>query len=82
MNEFDLPVDYQGEEFAFRTSILKSGYTRKFQVDVNGQMILFEPDEERNYRAVIPFEEIGNIKNVDLELLKIIADTLQQLMSC
>ena len=81
MNEFDLPVNYKGEEFAFRTSLLTSGYTQKFQVDVNGQMIIFEPDEERNYRAVIPYEEIGNKKNVDLELLKIIADTLQQLMS-
>ena len=48
---------------------------------MNGQIILFEPDEERNYRAVIPFEEIGNKKNVDPELLKIIADTLQELMS-
>ena len=81
MNEFDLPVEYKGEEITFKTSLLTSGYTQKFQVDVNGQIILFEPDEERNYRAVIPYEEIGNKKDVDLELLKIIADTLQQLMS-
>jgi hypothetical protein len=81
MEEFDLPVDYKGQELTFRTSLLTSGYTHKFQIDVNGQDIFFEPDEERNYRAVIPYEEIGNKKNVDPELLKIIANTLQQLMS-
>jgi hypothetical protein len=81
MEEFDLPVDYKGQEFTFRTSLLISGYTHKFQIDVNGQEIFFEPDEERNYRAVIPYEEIGNKKNVDPELLKIIANTLQLLMT-
>lgn len=81
MEDFDLPVDYKGEECSFKTSLLTTAHTHKFQVDVNGQTILFEPDEERNYRAVIPFEEIDNKKYIDLELLKNIADTLQQLMS-
>jgi len=34
--------------------LIVTGYTHKFGVDVNGQNIIFEPDEERNYRAVIP----------------------------
>ena len=29
------------------------GYTLKISVDVNGTEVLFEPDEERNYRAVM-----------------------------
>jgi len=81
MKDFDLPVEYKGEEITFRTSLLTYGFTHKFQIDINGQEIFFEPDEERNYRATIPYEEIGYQKNVDPELLKIIANTLKQLMS-
>ena len=43
-----------------KASLVVTGYTHKFNVDVNGQIIVFEPDEERNYRAVIPYDDINN----------------------
>ncbi len=49
------------------------GYTHKFQVQVNGQDLLFEPDEERNYRAFVDPEQVEN-SNIDVELLKAIAE--------
>ena len=56
---FDLPVTYKGEELLFPFELLMLGYTHKFQVEVNGQTILFEPDEERNDRAVVNAEQDG-----------------------
>ena len=49
--QFELPVEYKGEQLLFKASLIVTGYTHKFNVDVNGQMVIFEPDEERNYRA-------------------------------
>ena len=53
MNDpFNLPVTYKGTELGFPAQLLQLGYLHKFQVDVNGQMVMFEPDEDRNYRAI------------------------------
>ena len=51
--EFELPVEYKGAQLMLNASLLVTGYTHKFNVDANGHNIIFEPDEERNYRAVI-----------------------------
>ena len=71
--KFQLPVEYKGEELALNASLLVTGFTHKFIVDVFGQEVIFEPDEDRNYRAIIPYEEIGKNKNIDQGLLKEIA---------
>jgi len=63
LDEFDLPVKYKGEEQIFKASLVTFGHTHKFHVDVNCQTVIFEPDEERNYRAVKPYEEINSGKN-------------------
>ena len=79
--KFQLPVEYKGEELALNTSLLVTGFTHKFIVEVYGQEIIFEPDEERNYRAIIPFEDIDKHKNIDHGLLKEIASVLQVLIT-
>jgi hypothetical protein len=68
--QFELSVEYKGQQFHFKAALMRYGYTHKFHVDVNGQVVVFEPDEERNYRAVVTYEDIGNNKKFDLELLK------------
>ena len=79
--KFQLPVEYKGEELALNTSLLLTGFTHKFIVEVFGQEVIFEPDEDRNYRAIIPYEDIGKNKNIDQELLKEIAIVLQVLIN-
>ncbi len=76
--EFNLPVFYKEEELLFSSQLLILGYTHKFVVDVDGNEIIFEPDEERNYRAVVDVAKI-NPKLVDTELLKAISDALSGL---
>jgi hypothetical protein len=52
--EFEIPVVYNNQQFYFKARLLQLGpYTPKIQVDVNGTEVLFEPDEERTYRAYI-----------------------------
>jgi hypothetical protein len=79
MNDpFNLLVSYKGTEMEFPAQLLQLGYLHKFQVDINGQMVLFEPDEERNYRAFVAPEDLDKMK-VDKELLKAIAEALSSL---
>ena len=79
--KFQLPVEYKGEELTLNTSLLVTGFTHKFVVEVYEQEIIFEPDEDRNYRAIIPYEDIGKNKNIDQGLLKEIASVLQFLIN-
>jgi hypothetical protein len=34
--QFELPVEYKGEQLMLVASLLVTGYTHKFNVDVNG----------------------------------------------
>jgi hypothetical protein len=78
--DFELPVEYKGQQLMLKTSLQVTGYTHRFVVEVRGQKVIFEPDEERNYRAIIPYEDISTRKDVDFELLKSIAAAIQQLV--
>ena len=78
--QFELPVEYKGNELMFKASLLVTGYTHKFKVEVREQVIIFEPDEQREYRAVIPYEEIANNHKVDVQLLKTIAAAIENLI--
>jgi hypothetical protein len=46
-DQFDLPVEYNGKEYLFPTTLIVTGYTHKFMVKASGQNIIFEPDESR-----------------------------------
>jgi hypothetical protein len=69
---YDIPVHYKGEELMVPAQLLVVGYTHRFRVEVNGQEVLFEPDEERNYRAILDPDHTDTVE-VDLDLLKAIA---------
>jgi hypothetical protein len=74
---FEIPVIYKGEEWLFPARLLQHGYTHRFQVEVNGYEVLFEPDEEQNYRAMISPEKLHGINKMDIELLKAIAGAIE-----
>lgn len=63
---FDLPVEYKNETLMLPAQLVQSGYTHAFKVEVNGQEVLFEPDEEGSYRAVVKPEEMNESLKVDL----------------
>ena len=75
-----LPVEYRGESLEFETRIFSYGYTYRVEVDIDGFKVLFEPDEERNYRAISSTEQIDKNETLpDKGLLQAIALQLQAL---
>ena len=56
---FKLPIVYQGQEREFEATFIATGYTHKFHVDIEGVGVYFEPDEERNYRAILDEEALA-----------------------
>ena len=73
---FLLSVRYKNEEKQFESELRVFGYTHKIAVNVNGMEVIFERDEEGNYRAILPDPDLKN-KNLDPLLLKAIAEELE-----
>ena len=74
----EIPITYKGEEMMMQAELLHRGYIHGFQIMINDVSVLFEPDEERNYRVII--DEIKYSKSkVDLEMIKAIVKTLENL---
>ena len=75
---FDLPVWYHGKELFFPAELMQIGYTHKIKVNINETDVLFEPDEERNWRA----QSIGDIdknKKITTGLLQAIVHSLEEI---
>jgi hypothetical protein len=77
---FDLMIEYKGENYNFDAALVVYGYTYKFNVEVNGHIIVFEADEEGNYRALINPDELEKKQNIEIELLKKIAEALEAIV--
>jgi hypothetical protein len=77
---FELPVSFNKKELSFPARLLSYGYSYKLEVDIDGDKILFEPDEERNWRALIAYEEVSANKKMNVELLQAIASSIEEIM--
>jgi hypothetical protein len=78
-NHIEIPVTYKGEELTFSAEVLTFGFSEKIEVDISGELILFEPDEERNYRPVLSCYQMNKQNKIDLELLKAITNVFKAL---
>ena len=80
--EFGIPVVYNKQQYHFKARLLQLGsYTHKIQVNVNGTEVLFEPDEERSYRAYIDPTNKEALDKADIYLLKEIALAIQSIIN-
>jgi hypothetical protein len=77
MDEFELEIEAAGETILFPAKLLLMGYTHKIEVDVHGVPVLFEPDEERNYRALV-MEEHRN--KINARLLQQLAEAIERVV--
>lgn len=77
---FDLPVWYNGKELMLPAELQPWGYTHRITVHIENFPFIFEPDEERNYRAVVSIEDQKKAEKIDTYLLQAVADTLQDLL--
>lgn len=63
MQHFQLHITFQGKQKEFEAQLLQFGYLHKIQVAIDNVNVLFEPDEERNYRALVSEQWIGKSKS-------------------
>jgi hypothetical protein len=78
-DEFYIPVSFEGCDYNFPARLLNYGYAIKLEVDIEGTIILFEHDEERNWRALIPFDEIPTAKKTNAALLKAVVEAIEMI---
>ncbi|MEI9910989.1 MAG: hypothetical protein WDO71_15745 [Bacteroidota bacterium] len=74
---FELPVILNNTEHSFPAQLLNYGYSYKLEVDIHGTKVIFEPDEERNWRALITNEDLVADKKISIDLLKAIASAIE-----
>jgi hypothetical protein len=77
---FSIDVDFGGKEYSFEARLVAIGYTHKICIVINGVEVTFEPDEERNYRAILNTSEQSSMKAVDIELIKAVGEKIQSLL--
>ncbi len=77
--ELALPVTYKGKEYSFPLKIVPQGYVYRFVVQIDHAEIIFEKDDEGEYRAVLnkPDEHQGKLP--EKELLAAIHDVIVSL---
>ena len=78
--QFELPVVFNKQELHFPAKLLNYGYSYKLEVEIEGTKVLFEPDEERNWRALIAAEEINTNKKISVDLLKAVASSIEDIL--
>lgn len=74
---FELPVAYNREELNFKGRLATFGYVYKFYIVVDGRELVFEKDDEGEYRVLT--EKDDKHKPVDAGLLQAIITALGEL---
>ncbi|WP_132055655.1 hypothetical protein [Pseudocnuella soli] len=75
---FEISVPYKNGEILVPVKLLPQGFSYKIEATVNGTVVWFEPDEERNFRAVLPPEGDTTAHPPDAALLQAIATALEE----
>ena len=73
---FTLPIVHNGKEYSFEGELISTGYTYKIRIDISGQIITYEPDEERNFRAIVENADHDSVNKIDTGLLQAISEEL------
>ena len=73
-----LPVSFQGEELEFEFDV-QHGYVTRVGVKIGEVVVIFEPDEEGVYRALVTLEDMARSRGMSVGLLQAIASQLENL---
>jgi hypothetical protein len=75
-----LPVDYNGEELEFEMKI-QQGYIPRVEITIDGVPVIFETDNDEQYRALVSPEQMHQSKHLTTGLLQAIAHQLETLFN-
>jgi len=79
-DDFDLSISYKGEELVFPARFLRLGYSYQIEVYINGVAIYFERDEQREWRMITSLEEMNTNSKWDIDLIRTIAATIDNIL--
>jgi hypothetical protein len=79
MDELVLPITFGGEDIELPLKMYTYGYTFRVEVLIGETSVVFEPDEEGNYRALVDGGQIETNKTLSKGLLQAIAEALEKL---
>ncbi|AZA83437.1 hypothetical protein C1637_21060 [Chryseobacterium lactis] len=77
MEEFEIPVTYKGKDLLFNGRLATFSYGYKLYVDIDGNEVVFERDDEGNLRAIVP--EISSNPAIEKELIESIIEVFNDL---
>ncbi|WP_127125055.1 hypothetical protein [Pseudoflavitalea rhizosphaerae] len=80
MSEIEIPVTWKGKELSFPARLQQTGYTHRILVDVDGVEIVLEPDEEKNYRAMLVDPDHPDAKRLDAGLIAAIVEVVESVV--
>lgn len=80
MEEFELALHFKGDDILLPVKLMNYGTSYKLEVEMEDTKVLFEPDEERNWRALVSYEDLQANKKLDKDLLALIASELATLL--
>lgn len=75
---FFLPVTFKGIEQQFEALLKRRGYGAVLEINVHDALVIFERDEQGDWRAILPEDHTG--KTPDVELLRAIGETIEQIL--
>jgi hypothetical protein len=79
MDSITLQVQKQGQSYEIEVRLVSYAYTYRFVLQLEQIEIYFEPDEERNLRAIVPPDT--QLSQHQKELLSLIGDQLQAILN-
>jgi hypothetical protein len=62
MYALEIPVSHQNKDLCLKAHVVRFGYVRHIVVDLSGNQITIERDEEGNYRALGDVERLKDAK--------------------
>ena len=72
---FELPVHFNGQNLLLPAQLQAWGYSHRILATLKDQIVIFDPDEERNYRAV----SSDPAKTPEVQLVQAIITTIESL---
>lgn len=79
MDELTLPLIFDGKEMELPLQMYAYGYTFRVKVLFGETEVIFEPDEEGSYRALVDPGQIDENKMLNPRLLQATAEALEKL---
>lgn len=73
---FKLNVSYKDREYELETKFVRIGYIHQFHVSIDNSTLIFEFDEERNYRVI---DAANSVKQYDSGLIEMIVEKISSL---